>query len=237
MGKSRQTHKFAQIFTLLDNIAKLNFLDESADQNPIGVQFGIEQDERLGAKMSPGLAGKPGLGGLDGNFNGQSYNSPVASLQTWVNGFAPPTSLGDVKSETANGANDPNSTPPGGVEAVYKTDTSSNVSPLSSTLSANVPYSSHPYAATATTSASSYDQSAAAAAASAYYAAGGAYYHPATLSSMDPYGYSSTAQSTASSQPFAQAKFWALSWLDFCHHRLTTKQSTLQSWRDQYRSH
>ena len=157
--------------------------------------------------MSPGLAGKPGVGGLDGNFNGQSYNSPVASLQTWVNGFAPPTSVGDVKTETANGATDPNSTPPGGVEAVYKTDTSSNVSPLSSTLSANVPYSSHPYAATTTTSASSYDQSAAAAAASAYYAAGGAYYHPATLSSMDPYGYSSTAQSTTSTQPFAQAKF------------------------------
>ena len=191
---------------LSDNIL-IWFLDESNDQNT--VQFGQDHEERLGAKMSPGLAGKAIGAGLDGNFNGQSYNSPVASLQTWVNGFAPPTTMSnDVKTESANttGTTDPNSTPPGGVEAVYKTDTSSNVSPLSSTLSTNIPYSSHPYAATTTTSSSYADQSAAAAAASAYYAAGGAYYHPATLSSMDPYGYSTT-QSSTTTQSFAQAKF------------------------------
>ena len=161
--------------------------------------------------MSPGLA-KPVPGGLDGvspaNFG---YNSPVASLQTWVNGFAPPSSApggagGDVKTES-NGPTDPNSTPPGGVgETVYKTDTSSNVSPLSSTLSASVPYASHPYsAATTATTSSSYDQTAAATA--AYYAAAGAapgaYYHPSSaLSSMDPYGYSATAQSATTG--FAQ---------------------------------
>lgn len=160
--------------------------------------------------MSPGLAKVPTAAGLDGNFNG-SYNSPVASLQTWVNGFAPPTSVNDVKTESANttGTTDPNSsTPPGGVDAVYKTDTSSNVSPLSSTISTNIPYSSHPaYASTSTSS--SYDQSAAAAA--AYYAAAGApgYYHPSSaLSSMDPYGYSSSATTAqTATQSFAQAKF------------------------------
>lgn len=150
---------------------------------------------------APGTSGNPGIP--------SSYASPVASLQTWVNGFNAPNGSGpsgstsgipgntDVKTESPVAGSSPGASLAGAPEGASSGATSSGVSPLSATSSS--PYTTavsashlslHPasYATASSVSAAAvaagqatYDPSLA----SAYYPG---YYHPSAsaLTSMDP---------------------------------------------------
>ena len=152
---------------------------------------------------------------------GGAYASPVASLQTWVNGFAPPTSESSgVKTEGSGPSADPGTnSPSAGVNGDYSSKmtsdgTSTNVSPLSSTLSSSIPYSGtvsasqlHPSAYASAASTSAYETTAAHISSGSYYPSAG-YYHPSALTSMDPYAGAYSAAGSGSNPgstvPFAQ---------------------------------
>ena len=221
-----------------------NYSDESTEAQSVsfGADTGDDKDGRIptsrpyaspssgalpsSSTLSSAIPGAPATSSASGQ---SAYASPVASLQTWVNGFAPPSggsasgTVCDVKTEGvgANAGDVASASPSAGAHmAEYKTDgTSSNVSPLSSTLSNSLtPYSGsisstqlHPAYASATSSANAYESAAAA----SYYGTAG-YYHPG-LTAMDPYSYASTgvsSASTATSQSVnafqVSQKFWAI---------------------------
>ena len=179
----------------------------------MGVSFdhGDKDSEKRSELHPAGSYGSPVPGNSGGNPGiPSSYASPVASLQTWVNGFnAPgsgPGSSGnlpgstDVKTESPGGppGSSPGASLAGTAEGAPSGGTSSGVSPLSATSSS--PYTTavsashlslHPasYATASSVAASSmaagqssYDP----ALASAYYPG---YYHPSAgsaLTAMDP---------------------------------------------------
>lgn len=203
--------------------------DKDADEKDEGlgdsntVSFGNDEDkDRLQSSRtyaSPGVT-TSAANGLP-NGAGGAYASPVASLQTWVNGFAPPTSESSgVKTEGTGASGDPGiNSPSAGVNGDYSSKmtsdgTSTNVSPLSSTLSSSIPYSGtvsasqlHPSAYASAASASAYETTAAHLSSGSYYPSAG-YYHPSALTSMDPYAGAYSAAGSGSNPgstvPFAQ---------------------------------
>ena len=123
-----------------------------------------------------------------------------------MNGFAPtgPGASHDGAENGVKGENGVETSPVGNGLNSTGEGTSSNVSPLSSTLSASLPYSGsvsattglHPSYATATSTASAYDTGAYAYASA--YAPYGAPHVPSSLAGMDPY---SAAYAGSASNP------------------------------------
>lgn len=174
--------------------------DDKDDKDDVGVSFDHDKDDKRSEHHPAGYSPSNSANPIT------SYSSPVASLQTWVNGFNPPQGGlpggSHVKTESPPGAlgSSPGASL-GGVGGESSGATSSEVSPLSATSSS--PYTTavsashlslHPsYAAGGGAGgASGYDPGLA-----SYYPG---YYHPSAsaLTTMDPSSYYSS-QTTGTS--------------------------------------